>query len=105
MIDFKNDPDILSNMRICLEGIARIKGVKLQHPLEKYDMDVMLNMMKEMETLPVKRSFKGKIVRFKDSILAFIIDILIYILRKCIFLIGWFCGGEVKIRAEKLLKE
>jgi len=66
MIDFKNDPDILSNMRICLEGIARIKGVKLQHPLEKYDMDVMLNMMKEMETLPVKRSFNGA-PRFKDD--------------------------------------
>jgi len=80
-VEFKDNPGILSDMRFCLGAMAKIKNIKLEHPLESYDMDTMLRMMGEMEHMPIYRSRNERLIRFKDSIVLFFASIAMWIIR------------------------
>ncbi len=80
-MELKNNPGILDNMRMCLVFMAKMKNVKLEHPLDEYDMDTMLKMFDEMEHMPVYRSPKKRFIRFKDDVVLFFANIAMWIVR------------------------
>lgn len=87
-MDFKDNPGILGHMRICLVFIAKMKNVKLEHPIESYDMDTMLEMFNEMEDMPDYRSRKRRLIRFKDDVILFFANIAMWIIRGFVSLLA-----------------
>jgi len=102
--EFKDDPGILENMRFCLGAMARLKNVKLEHPLKEYDMDTMLNIFEEMEPMPLYYSPRERLIKFKDKIIIFFANIAMWILRGVIFLLAKAGCEPAKVEIEELRK-
>lgn len=105
MTDFTNDPIILNNMRACLSFMAKLKGVELKQRLEDYDMKTMLDMMTEMEDMPIKLSFKTRLIHFREDAIIFVLVTLLRAMRVVVWLVGMVLGGEIKQRCENFLIE
>ena len=105
MTDFTNDPIILGNMRVCLSFMAEMKGVKLEHRLDEYDMKTMLKMMTEMEDMPIRRSFKRRLRGFGLDATIFGLTTFLQVMRPVVWLAGKVFGGEIGQQCEKFLIE
>jgi len=103
-MEFKDNPGILSHMRICLIFIAKMKNVKLEHPIEDYDMDTMLEMFNEMESMPDYRSRRDRLIRFKDDVILFFANIAVWIIRGFVFLLATAGYAPAKVEIVKLRK-
>lgn len=105
MTDFTHDPIILGHMRTCLSFMATLKGVELEQRLEDYDMKTMLDMMTEMEDMPIKRSLKARLIHFREDAIIFVLVTLLRAMRVVVWLVGMVLGGEIKQRCENFLIE
>ena len=105
MTDFTNDPIILGNMRVCLSFMAEMKGVRLEHRLDEYDMKTMLKMMTEMEDMPIRRSFKRRLLNFGRGAVILGLTTFLHVMRPVVWLIGKVFGGEIEQQCEKFLIE
>ena len=74
-------------MRECLVLVAKMKNVKLEHPAEDYDAETMLKMFKEMESMPIYRSPKERLIRFKDDVIVFFANIAMWVIRAFVFIV------------------
>jgi len=101
-MDFKDDPGILENMRFCLGAMAKMMNVKLERPLKEYDMETMLKMMSEMEHMPIYRSPKEKLIRFKDSVVLFFANIAMWIIRGFVSLLATAGYAPAKVEIVKM---
>ncbi len=105
MTDFENDPGILDSMRTCLILMAKMKGVKLQRAADGYDMITMLNMMEEMESMPMRYPLKVRLRRFKDDAIIFCLTKVLQGVRCFMWLAGKIFGGEVERQAQEFLEQ
>lgn len=101
-MDFKQNLDILGNMRFCLGAMAKLKNVKLEHPLESYDMDTMLTMMEEMEPIPLYYSPKERFSIFKDNVIIFFANIAMWTIRGFVSFLAHAGYTPAKIEIVKL---
>ena len=101
-MEFKNDPGILANMRFCLGAMAKLKNIKLEHPLESYDMDTMLVMMGEMEDVPIHYSRKERLIIFKDDVVIFFANIAMWVIRGFVSLLARAGYEPAKVEIVKI---
>lgn len=105
MTDFKNNPGVLDDMRMCLVFMAKLKGVKLKQNVEEYDMLTMLDMFHEMEAMPRHYTFKERIANFKNDVLIFAAGVLMKITVGLLFITGKIFGGDAEIEAQRILAD
>jgi hypothetical protein len=86
-VDFKLNPAILGNMRFCLQAEAKIKNIKLQHPIEEYDMEAMLKMFKELESKPIHYTFNQRLVFFWENVIHHLVKTTMWVLRGFVFVV------------------
>lgn len=103
-MEFKDNPDVLNSMRLCLVFMAKITNVKLEHPPNDYDMETMLKMMSEMEHLPIYRSPKEKLVKFKDDVIIFFANIAMWIIRGFVSFLARVGYAPAKVEIVKIRK-
>lgn len=84
-------------MRQCLVLVAKTKNIKLQHPIEEYDVQTMLKMFKEMEHLPVYCSPKQRLKDLADKSVWYFAHGAMWIVRGLVFVITLMCrDGETQ---------